>query len=123
VKNPDPSRMGFLTFITVSVATMFGVVVATLIASAFVREDGTVAIGLGLFLIPIPSMAAALAFLFVARFESGRKGLGALVVFFGTLASTILFTAFGALGLILAAVAAGGFGVLARRLLDSPARA
>lgn len=114
--------MGFLTFVTVSAAVMFGVVVATLFVSAFLREDDTVPLGIGLLVTPLPAVAAALAFLFVARFESGRKGLAAIAVFFGGLASTIVFTAIGSVGLILAAVVSGGFAVLARRLLDEPAR-
>ena len=49
--------------------------------------------------------------------------LGAVSVFFGALASTLVFVGLGLFGLVLAAAASGGFGVLARRLLDGPAAA
>jgi O-antigen/teichoic acid export membrane protein len=112
--------MGFLTFVTVSVATMTGVIAGALLVSAFLREDDTIPPLIGLVAVPMPAMAAVLGFLFVARYETGRKLLAALAVFFATLASTILFAAVGLTGFVLAAVAAGGFGVLARRLLDDP---
>jgi hypothetical protein len=114
--------MGFLTFVTVSVATMAGVIAASFLVTAFLREDDTIPPLIGLVAVPMPAVAAALGFLFVARFETGRKPLAALAVFFATLAATILFAAVGLAGLVLAAAAAGGFGVLARRLLDQPTK-
>lgn len=119
-RDPVPARMGFLTFVTVSVATMTGVIAGALLVSAFLREDDTIPPLIGLVAVPMPAIAAVLGFLFVARYETGRKLLAALAVFFATLASTILFAAVGLTGFVLAAVAAGGFGVLARRLLDDP---
>lgn len=114
------SRMTLLTFVTVSVAAMAGVVGASLLLSAFLREDDTVPVPIGLMSLPMPAVAAALAFLFVTRWESGRKGLAAVAVLFGTLAATIVFAAFGLVGLVMASAAAGGFAVFARRLLDKP---
>ena len=115
-----PPRMGLLTFVTVSVASMAGAMAATLLFGAFAGEDDTAPILVGLLALPMSSLAAALAFLFVARFETGRKGLAALAVFLCSLAATIVFAGLYLLGLVLASVAAGGFGVFARRLLDSP---
>ena len=120
--SPDVARMNFLTFVTVSVATMAGVVMALMLLGAFVRDDDSIPAPIGLLVTPMPAIAAASAFLFVTRFETGRKWLGALAVFFGALAGTVMLVGLGSFGLVFAAVAAGGFGVLARRLLDQPAR-
>ena len=112
--------MGLLTFVTVSVSAMAGVVAASLLVASFVQEDDTVDPLIGLMAIPMPAVAASLGFLFVARYETGRRGLAMLAVFFGTLAATMVFAVLGLTGLVLAAAAAGGFGVFARRLLDPP---
>jgi len=123
VTSAEQSRMALLTFVTVSVATLFGVVLGAFIFGSFRGDGDDAPLAVGLIVIPLPAISAALAFLFVARFETGRKALGALSVFFGTLASTIVFVGFGLPGLVVAAIASGGFGVLARRLLDAPAAA
>ena len=123
MSSAEQSRMALLTFVTVSVATLFGVFLGAFIYGSFRGDAEEAPLAIGLIVIPIPAFAAALAFVFVARFETGRKFLGALSVFFGTLASTLVLVGIGLPGLVLAAIASGGFGVLARRLLDAPAAA
>ena len=118
----NQSRMALLTFVTVSVASMAGIVAASVLIAAFLTEDGTLPPAIRFIATPMPAVAAVLGFLFVARFETGRKGLAALAVLFGSLASLVMLAALGLPGLVLASAAAGGFGVLARRLLDAPPR-
>jgi len=117
---PPKSRMGTLTFVTVSAAALAGVTLAGALIGITIRADNTVPLLVSLLALPMPGLAAALGFLFANRFESGRKVLAALAVFFGTMASVIVFALFSFAGLILASLAAGGFGILARRLLDPP---
>lgn len=123
MSSAEQNRMALLTFVTVSVATLFGVMVGAVIFGSFRGDGDDAPVAVGLIVIPLPALAAALAFLFVARFETGRKLLGAVSVFFGTLAATLVLVGLGLPGLVLAAITSGGFGVLARRLLDAPAAA
>jgi hypothetical protein len=116
----NQSRMALLTFVTVSVASMAGIVAASVLIAAFLTEDETLPSAIRFIATPMPAVAAVLGFLFVARFETGRKGLAALAVLFGSLASLVVLAALGLPGLVLASAAAGGFGVFARRLLDAP---
>ena len=76
MSSAEQNRMALLTFVTVSVATLFGVFLGAVIFGSF-RGDGDEApVAVGLIVIPLPALAAALAFLFVARFETGRKTVG-----------------------------------------------
>ena len=119
----DQARMSLLTFVTVSVATMTGVVLALVLLGLFASDADEIPVYIGLIVIPLPAICAAASFLFVARFETGRKGLAALAVLFGGLAATLVFVGLGPIGLVVAAVTTGGFGVLARRLLDTQPQA
>lgn len=112
-------RLGLLMFTTVSVAFMAGIVVAIFVIRLVSPDGNDIPVLVGLLVTLLPCAAGALGFLFVARFETGRKGLGALAVLFGGLAATVVLVPLGLLGLVIAASAAGGFAVYARRLLDS----
>jgi hypothetical protein len=112
------SRMAMLMFVTVSVVFLFGVALAILLLRMFLGTDDRAPIAIALIATALPAGSATLAFLFVSRSESGRKGFAALAVFLGSLAGTVLFLPFAGIGLLLSAGAAGGFAVLARRLLD-----
>ena len=124
---PPKSRMSLLTFVTVSVATLAGWNIAVFVFAGFSSGDPVAndaasrpPILVALLLFPLPALAATLAFLFVARFESGRKVLAGLGVFLGALASTIVFSVLGLPGVVMASAVTGGFAVFARRLLDAP---
>lgn len=99
-------------FVTVSVVFMFCYVLTSLLLNAATGDDDTVSWFVFLPAILLPAAGASGAFLYVARFESGRKRWAVSALFFGSLAATFV------LGLLFAAVAAGGFAVFARRLLD-----
>lgn len=113
-----PARLGLLMFTTVSVAFMLGITGFVVIALAFADDDGSLPAVLGWVVFVMPAGFGALAFLFVARFETGRKGLAVLAVLVGGLAATVIMGPLGLLGLVIAACITGGFAVYARRLLD-----
>lgn len=115
--DPVPARMALLTFVTVATATMTGVIAALILVTGFLRDDDSVTPVVGIVAIPVPALFATAAFLFVARTETGRKGLAGLGVFLGGLAATVLLVGLGLLGLVIASAATGGLAVLARRLL------
>lgn len=119
MSEPAPeARLGVLMFATVSVAFMLGITGIVFIGLSFADDDGSLPAVLGWVVILMPAGFAALAFLFVARFETGRKGWAALAVLVFGLASTVVMGGFELMGLVIAACITGGFAVYARRLLD-----
>jgi hypothetical protein len=114
--------MGVLVFAVVSVAALAGLLAWAILVVPLRDPDGTSAVGLlGL---PLPALAAVFGFRFVARDLGGRTGLASLVVFLGSLASTVLaFSVAPGLVLVVVPVLSAAFGLLARRMLDVPSGA
>ena len=117
-----PYRMGVLVFAVVSVAALAGLLAWAIVVVPLRDPEGTSA--LGLLGLPIPALAAMFGFRFVVRDLGGRKALASLVVFLGSLASTVLaFSVAPGLVLVVVPLLAAAFGLLARRLLDVPSGA
>lgn len=112
--------MSYLTFVTVAIGLFAGFVLA-LFAALAVRDPGGDTGVVGVLVTPLPAAVAAGAWAVVNRWETGRKWWAVTSVFLGSLAALILMLPWGPPGLMVAMVTAGGFGVVARRLLDPPA--
>ena len=112
--------MAYLTFVTVAVGLFAGFVLALLAAVAVQDSDGDTG-AVGVLVTPLPAAVAAGVWAVVNRWETGRKWSAVTAVFFGSLAALILMLPWGPPGLLVAMATAGGFGVVARRLLDQPA--
>ncbi len=117
-----PYRMGVLVFAVVSVAALAGLLAWAILVVPLRDADGTSAVGLlGL---PLPALAAVFGFRFVTRDLGGRMGLASLLVFFGSLGSTVLaFSVAPGLVLVVVPLLSAAFGLLARRMLDVPSGA
>jgi hypothetical protein len=112
-------RLTYLTFVSVALGQFAGIALALVVTQAGPSADDFPG-WLGFLLALLPPAAAAAAWAVVNRWETGHKWWGALAVFLGSLAALILLLQWGLVGLVAAMVAAGGFGVAARRLLDQP---
>ncbi len=112
--------MAYLTFVTVALGLFAGFVLALLAALGVQNSDGETGV-VGVLVTPLPAAVAAGVWAVVNRFETGRKWWAVTSVFFGSLAALILMLPWGPPGLVVAMATAGGFGVVARRLLDRPA--
>jgi hypothetical protein len=111
--------MAYLTFVSVAIGQFAGFVLALMAALAAQNADGDTGI-VGVLVTPLPAVVAAGVWATVNRFETGRKWWAVVAVFFGSFSALVLLLPFGLGGLAAAMVAAGGFGVAARRLLDPP---
>jgi hypothetical protein len=115
----ESGRQSYLTFVSVAIGQFAGFALA-LIAAVSARDAAGNTGWVGIVVTPLPAAVAAGAWAVVNRWETGRKWLAALAVFLGAFASLVIGLQFGLIGLVGAMAAAGGFGVAARRLLDSP---